>query len=80
MKKEIDSDLSVNIERLKQLFDDCSDVVFRHIVAGNVNAYLLFVDGLIDTNSIQLHGINQILKEVENERLTADYIVEKSFL
>ncbi|MDR4947558.1 spore germination protein [Neobacillus cucumis] len=77
VKKEIDSDLSVNIERLKQLFDDCSDVVFRHIVAGNVNAYLLFVDGLIDTNSIQLHGINQILKEVENERLTADYIVEK---
>ncbi|MEH7098193.1 spore germination protein [Neobacillus vireti] len=75
--KQIDSNLSINIDRLKQLFNDCSDIVFRQIIAGEVEAYLLFVDGLIDTNSIQLHGINQILKEVEKERVTSDYLIER---
>ncbi|WP_160722878.1 spore germination protein [Bacillus sp. USDA818B3_A] len=76
-EKDIEADLHVNIERLKELFKDCSDIVFRQILAGEVEAYLLFVDGLIDTNSIQLHGINQMLKEVERERVTADFLVEK---
>jgi len=75
--KPIEADLSINIDRMKQLFKDCSDIVFRHINAGEVEAYLVFVDGLIDTNSIQLHGINQILKEVERERITADYLIER---
>ncbi|MBT2655728.1 spore germination protein [Bacillus sp. ISL-18] len=75
--RQIESNLSINIDRLKQLFKDCSDIVFRQIIAGEVEAYLLFVDGLIDTNSIQLHGINQILKEVEKERVTADYLIER---
>ncbi|ULT54727.1 spore germination protein [Neobacillus drentensis] len=75
--RQIDSNLSINIDRLKQLFKDCSDIVFRQIIAGEVEAYLLFVDGLIDTNSIQLHGINQILKEVEKERVTADFLIER---
>ncbi|PFN96079.1 hypothetical protein COJ85_24725 [Bacillus sp. AFS076308] len=76
-EKEIEADLSINIDRLKQLFEDCSDIVFRQIIAGEVEACLLFVDGLIDTNSIQLHGISQMLREVERERVTADFIIER---
>ncbi|MEH7118117.1 spore germination protein [Neobacillus vireti] len=76
-EKEIEADLSINIERLKRLFEDCSDIVFRQIIAGEVEACLLFVDGLIDTSSIQLHGISQMLREVERERVTADFIIER---
>ncbi|PLS08558.1 spore germination protein [Neobacillus cucumis] len=75
--KEIESDLSINIDRLKGLFENCSDIVFRQIIAGEVKVCLLFVDGLVDTNSIQLHGINQVLKEVERDRVTADFLVER---
>ena len=75
--QQIESNLSSNINRLKELFKDCSDIVFRQIIAGEVEGYFLFVDGLIDTNSIQLHGINQILKEVEKERVTADFLIER---
>ncbi|MEH7415401.1 spore germination protein [Neobacillus drentensis] len=76
-EREIEADLSINMDRLKQLFEDCSDIVFRQIVAGEVEACLLFVDGLIDSTSIQLHGINQILKEVEKDRVTADYLLDR---
>ncbi|MCM3728212.1 spore germination protein [Neobacillus cucumis] len=76
-EKEIEANLSINIDRLKHLFADCSDIVFRQIIAGEVEACLLFVDGLIDANSIQLHGINQILKEVEKDRVTADFLLER---
>jgi spore germination protein len=75
--KDIQADLSVNIELLKELFKDCSDIVFRPITAGEVKAYLLFVDGLVDSSSIQLHGITQILNEVERETVTAEYLINK---
>jgi len=74
--KEIQPDLTTNIETLKKLFEDCSDVVFRPIIAGELKATFLFVDGLVDTQSIQFSGIHEILKENDKEYLTADYLMK----
>ena len=75
--KEISTDLTENIRILKELFKDCSDIVFRPIIAGKAHAYVLFVDGFIDSQSVELHGIRQLLEEVEKERLSADLLMER---
>ncbi|MBU8917002.1 MULTISPECIES: spore germination protein [Neobacillus] len=75
--KEIQADLKDNIEILKELFQDCTDVVFRPLIAGNVHAYLLFVDGFVDTKAIELHGLKQLIEENEVNRITADFLTER---
>lgn len=75
--QEIQPDLEKNIEILKDLFKDCSDVVFRSIYAGKLKAYVLFVDGFIDSASIEVNGIKQLLNKLEDEKLTADELMEQ---
>lgn len=77
INKEIQADLCENITILKHLFKDCSDVVFRPFHAGRIKAYLLFVDGFIDSLSIELNGIKQILNEIERDAVTVDFLVER---
>ena len=74
---KIEAELEENIDQLKVLFKDCSDVVFRPFVAGKVKACILFVDGFIDSASIEVNGIKQILNEIENEKLTANELMEQ---
>jgi len=75
--KEIQENIAENIEILKGLFKDCSDIVFRPFFAGNRKAFLLFVDGFVDSSTIQLHGIKQILDHLEKNPNTADMIMEE---
>ncbi|NEY73638.1 spore germination protein [Bacillus mesophilus] len=70
----VNDQLSQNIEVLKQKFDKCSDVVFRPLKVGNNNGYIIFIDGLIDKVSIELHAIHQLLSEVTLDSLTAEYL------
>jgi spore germination protein KA/spore germination protein len=52
--------LDENKERLEQLFADCSDLVLRDLKIGNdCRALLVFVDGLVDSASI-----NEALKTI----------------
>jgi spore germination protein len=75
--QEIQRDVEDNIKILEELFKDCSDIVFRPFLAGKTKAYLLFVDGFIDSLSIEMHGIRQLIEELESERITADIIKER---
>ncbi len=75
--KHIQADVEKNIEILKHLFKDCSDVVFRPFHAGKLKAYVLFVDGFIDSTAIEVSGIKQILNEVGGEEITADALMER---
>jgi spore germination protein KA len=48
--------------RLKELFHNCSDVVFRDIVSPQRSrAFLLYVDGMVETNWIQDHALYPLL-------------------
>ncbi|WP_042464002.1 spore germination protein [Neobacillus dielmonensis] len=75
--KEISPKLTDNISILKELFKDCSDIVFRPIVAGKAHAFVVFVDGFIDSKSVELNGIRQLLEEVETERISANLLMER---
>ncbi|MGJ7909673.1 spore germination protein [Neobacillus sp. LXY-1] len=76
-KKPIQADIMDNIEILQELFKDCTDIVFRPFIAGKVKAYLVFVDGFIDSLSVEMHGLRQLIEEIERERLTIDVLKER---
>jgi spore germination protein len=72
----VQDDLKKNIEILKGKFDKCSDVKFRSLKVGDRQAYLVFIDGLIDKVSIELHALHQLLAEISMESLTIDFLEE----
>ncbi|WP_456275296.1 spore germination protein [Bacillus sp. AK128] len=74
VKIPIKNQLNENIELLKKEFDKCADVVFRPLKVGTNKGYLIFIDGLIDKVSIELHALHQLLSEVSIESLTAEYL------
>ncbi|MBD8067970.1 spore germination protein [Bacillus sp. PS06] len=60
------SDILNNISELKKLFKDCSDIVFREFSIKEKKAYLIFVDGLIDTKSLEFNVLFQLLDKIED--------------
>lgn len=75
--QDLHLDIDENIEILEELFKDCSDIVFRPFFAGKRKAYLLFVDGFVNSASIELHGIRQILEEMDAASMSADLLKER---
>lgn len=84
MKSDIPSqmlseDLSVNEKSLKEIFRNCTDVIFRPIgLNDNKHLLLIYVDGLCDTKTLEevvlkplLEGILQDVRFVIDERLIA---------
>ncbi|ALC90281.1 hypothetical protein AM500_11175 [Bacillus sp. FJAT-18017] len=75
--KPISKEYQENIDTLKRLFKDCSDIVFREFRTGDRQSCLIFVDGLIDSPSIQLHAIKQLLDSSDLNNLTAKFIMNE---
>lgn len=75
-KEPLSFDLLENITTLKYILKDSSDIVFRKIKIGDLTAYLLFVNGLIDTNSIQLHALEKLFN-YEGEPLSFEQIEDR---
>jgi spore germination protein len=69
-------DINENIKILKKELNNCSDIVFRSLMVGNHKAYIVFVDGLIDRVSVELHALQQLLGQMTVENLTAEYLEE----
>lgn len=67
-------DIKKNIDILKKQFDKCSDVKFRPLMVGKNDAYIIFVDGLIDAKSIEFHALKQLLVDLPDDNLTAEYL------
>lgn len=75
--KEISANINENIEILEDLFKDCSDIVFRPFLVGRVKGYLVFVDGFVDSHSIEMHGLRQLIEELDTDRLSAEILRER---
>ncbi len=70
-------DLEDNLCELKEKFSNCSDVVLRPLTIDGHKALIVFIDGLIDANSIQLHAIHQLLSEWKNDKVTVETLKEE---
>jgi spore germination protein len=77
MESEIQRNLYKNIEYLDSQFKNCSDIVFRHFLINGTKAVLIFVDGLIDNNSIQFNALHELLVEAEVKATPITQLEEK---
>ena len=50
---DISYQLEVNVNRLEYVLKDCADVVHRHLSIAGVDAYLVYVDSMIDRELIE---------------------------
>lgn len=74
--KPISPDLQANLENIKDIFSNCSDIVFREFIVGyktSVKAALIYIDGLTDKNSIHDYILKSLTLEARgaqpNEKL-----------
>ncbi|SEN21724.1 spore germination protein KA/spore germination protein [Mesobacillus persicus] len=75
-ESQVHSSLDENIDILKELFEDCSDVIYRTFKVGSHQACIIFIDGLIDANSIQFHVLDA-LEEASRESLSIEIVKDK---
>ncbi|MBB6214165.1 spore germination protein KA [Anaerosolibacter carboniphilus] len=60
----ISTNLTRNIQQLKEIFDNCSDIVFREYTIGGTNpvkAAIIYVDGLVNTSLISDGALNPLM-------------------
>ncbi|GAA0314801.1 spore germination protein [Bacillus carboniphilus] len=74
---DVSSNLHENMRILKETFDKCSDVVIRSLKVGENPASLMYIDGLVDNSSIQLHAIHRLLSKIEPQQVTPEYLEEQ---
>lgn len=68
-KSPLSSDLNKNIEKIRLLYEDCSDVVFRSfLIGGKVKAQLIYIDGLSNMEELDTSVLSPLMKEMEEKR------------
>lgn len=68
--------LTANISILKKRLEKSTDIVFRPIKIGEQDAFLVYINGLIDTNAIEFSALEKLLK-YKGPSLTFEEIEEK---
>ncbi|NMD69182.1 spore germination protein [Bacillus sp. DNRA2] len=71
------SDLELNIQILKDVFQHCSDIVFRSLLIGGHEAVLIFIEGIVETIDIEFHGLTQLQDFPKGERIELEQLKEK---
>lgn len=69
--------ITKNIEYIKNLFGESTDVVFRSFQLDGQRAELIFIDGLINTDSIQMHALYHLLTQQSDQRTTLRDVEEQ---
>lgn len=82
---DISTNLSANEQNLKDIFKNCSDIVFRTInVNENANMLLVYIDGMCDTKTLEAVLLKPLLFEGPPEGLgkmhSSGEIVEKKLI
>lgn len=61
---QLQEDLQKNIAVIEDLFQDCDDIVkkefYLHREAGSIHAYMVYIDGLTDSDMVQEHVIEPL--------------------
>ncbi|NLT94507.1 MAG: spore germination protein [Clostridia bacterium] len=73
--KPISTDINKNLEEIKSIFSNCSDIVFREFLIGYkspVKAALIYVDGLIDKAAVHDHILKSLTLEARSSAPNAE--------
>jgi len=75
MVDKISKDIKENVEKFKNTFKDADDLVYRNIKIGKKNkkeAYLIFIDGMVDKSVISDYAIEVLFDEMEIDESNLD--------
>ncbi|SES94924.1 spore germination protein [Anaerobranca gottschalkii] len=80
--KPLYSSLDKNYNYLKNLFKDCEDIKFRKVKIGNtkLTAIVVFVDGMVNQESISSNVIRMLTKMVKEGEGISPQIVEEKLI
>lgn len=81
VEQPISPNLDNNISMLKDLFQNCSDVVFREFTLGTrkpVRATLVYIDGLCEADKINQHILKSLM--LEADLTTGNLSLDKSLI
>jgi len=78
-RSPLSSNLDKNIEKIRLLYEDCSDVVFRSfLIGGKVKAELIYIDGLSNMEEIDTSVLSPLMqKMVEKRSSPSNWMEEK---
>lgn len=80
--ENVSKDLKKNLQKIKQGFHypTNQDIIIREFkVMQKVNAFIIYVDGMVDENIVNDYILRQLMTEqdiYENTKISAEYIVE----
>lgn len=72
-EKEIFLDIGRNIKYFKEVFKDCSDVMYRPFKINEKRAYFIYIDGLVNIEMVQ----HFVLEELLHSNVDFDTSIEK---
>lgn len=64
----IEKDLNKNITKLKEIFKDVDDIIFRHIEVGQnkkIKMAVVYVDGMTNKESVSEYAIDNLIKNLD---------------
>ncbi|GAB6991223.1 spore germination protein [Paenibacillus pini] len=62
-KQGLHKDLKSNTAMLKEIFKDCSDMIYRNMeLAPGLNGLLVYVEGIVVSEELQMHLLEPIIK------------------
>lgn len=74
---QISTDLAQNEKVLKEMFSNCSDIVFREIIISHQRKGLIvFVDGIIDSTQLSLNALKPLLQQYTKTEASPDELEE----
>lgn len=77
-KNPLYENYSQNIETLRSIYDNCSDVVFRpFLLFGKTRAMLIYIEGLSDIEGIEKFVLSPLMLESETELQSINEFLEE---
>ncbi|MFD1177039.1 spore germination protein [Paenibacillus puldeungensis] len=78
LSQELYSEVRQNEQYLHSLYADCSDVIFRSFrVGGETNAFVMFIDGLVDSEGLEMYVIAPLMQKKPQENVEIDWLMEQ---
>lgn len=77
--KPLFSDLDKNLDILRELYKECSDVVFRSfLIAGHTKAQLIYIKGLSNVEEMDNNVLTPLMKKSEKRTVNPKTLIEET--
>jgi spore germination protein KA len=64
VQADLSEELHVNVELLRNIYADCSDIIFHEfVIGGRTRAVLIYIDGLINVEEIDRHVLAPLQRD-----------------